>query len=86
VRDQLQSIGQYIQVGQARLAVGVHTLTLRYPGADLSPGSGAENTLLSAIVLAPLQSPTTTMIRVSPAHAVELCGRSLDWIEVVRAT
>ena len=83
VADQLQSPSQYIEVGQRQLQPGVHTITLTYPPASLAPGSGAQETLLSAIVLEPLQVPASTIITATPLHAGTLCGRSLDWIELV---
>lgn len=83
VEDQLQNLGQFIEVGQRRILPGIHTITLTYPQASLAPGSGAKETLLSAIVLEPLQVPASTILTVTPQHAGTLCGRSLDWIELV---
>jgi hypothetical protein len=81
--DQLANIGEYAEVGNVGLGAGVHTITLRYPTAGLlDPGSGARDTLLSAIVFEPL-APAGTLVRVSPSQATQLCGRSLDWIELV---
>jgi hypothetical protein len=70
-------------VTELRLAAGVHTITLRYPRGDLTPGSGGNETLLSAIVLQPVERPRTAMLTVDSAHASVLCGRWLDWIELV---
>jgi len=85
VEDQLQNIGQYSAVATRYRTRGVHTITLEYPPAGvLTPGSGAELTQLSAISLEPLDSPRTEMISVTPARAGTLCGRELDWIEIVR--
>jgi hypothetical protein len=73
----------YVHVANVFLLAGVHTFTLSYPHADLAPGSGDnELTSLDAIALQP-QSPPSKLIEVSPRHAVELCGRPLDWIEIV---
>jgi hypothetical protein len=83
VKDQLSNIGQYILVGALPLSAGEHTIALQYPDADLTPGSGAEETTLSAIVLEPLQVPATRMMTVDPRDAATLCGRELDWVEVV---
>jgi hypothetical protein len=82
VKNQLQNIGQYILVGQRRLAPGIHTISLSYPPADLTPGSGAQLTTLATIALQPLDAPTTGLISVTPQDATVLCGRQLDWIEV----
>jgi hypothetical protein len=83
VKDELANIGQYVSVGTRVLSPGTHVITLRYPGPDLTPGSGAEDTILSAIVLEPMDDPGTAMLTVNPSQARTLCGRELDWIEVV---
>ena len=83
VSNQLSTIGQYVSVGTVPLAAGVHTIVLRYRPANLTPGSGTEATMLSAIVLDPLQSPASRLFTVAPADATTLCGRDLDWVEVV---
>jgi hypothetical protein len=57
---------------------------LTYPHADLGPGSGLDEfTSLNAIALEPRQRPTREMISVAPQQAAQLCGRPLDWIELV---
>jgi hypothetical protein len=84
VKDQLANIGQYVEVARLHLPPGVHKVVLRYPHSDLTPGSGAEMTQLAAIALQPLDTPATTMLTVSPQQATTLCGRELDWVEIVR--
>jgi hypothetical protein len=89
VANQLNPIGAYTQVGAPlTLSPGVHTVRVTYRSATLAPGSAdtEEYTGLGAIVIAPPQYPSTAaarMLTVSPAHARRLCGRTLDWIEVV---
>ena len=57
---------------------------LTYPRSSLAPGSAEpELTSLTAIALEPLQSPSSEMLSVVPSQASRLCGRSLDWIEIV---
>jgi hypothetical protein len=83
VKDQLSSFGGWVSVARVALAPGVHTFTLTYPHAGLAPGSGDnEFTSLSAIALQP-QSPASELIEVAPRQATRLCGRPLDWIEIV---
>ena len=62
----------------------MHTFALTYPHADLTPGSGEnEFTSLSAIALEP-HEPGERTDRASPrSQATQLCGRPLDWIEIV---
>ena len=74
----------WVEVADLSLAPGVHRFVLTYPHIDLAPG-GDDNefTSLSAITLQP-QSPPSELVSVSPAQATQLCGRPLDWIELVR--
>jgi hypothetical protein len=85
VKDQLSLFGQtnYVHVADHFLEPGVHRFVLTYPHADLTPGSGEnEFTSLAAIALEP-QSPASELIPVAPQQAARLCGRPLDWIELV---
>jgi hypothetical protein len=83
VKDELTNIDGYVPVAEVFLTAGIHTFTLTYPRANLTPGS-AENglTSLSAIALEP-QSPSSELVEVAPQQAAQLCGRPLDWIESV---
>jgi hypothetical protein len=83
VKDELSNFGGYVPVADLFLTAGVHTFTLTYPHSDFTPGSG--NTLfttLAAIALEPTDG-LVTQLTVAPRQAKSLCGRSLDWIEVV---
>ena len=76
-----------MRVADVGLGRGVHTFALEYPGSNLSPGS-AENGLtnLTAIALEPAQAPASELITVAPGGAASLCGRPLDWIELVTSS
>ena len=85
VSNSLNPPGDYNRIGSPlTLQPGAHTITVTYPDANLSPGSADSEyyTSLFAIALAP---PASTMryVEVAPSQAASLCGRSLDWIEVV---
>jgi hypothetical protein len=83
VKDELSASGGYVHVADLLLEAGVHTFALTYPHAGLTPGSGNnELTSLSAIALEP-KSPASELIEVAPRQASRLCGRQLDWIEIV---
>jgi hypothetical protein len=85
VADELNDLGDYNAVGTPfTLSAGVHTIAITYPQANLSPGNADSEgyTSLSEIALQPLDTPPR-MVTVKPAQASELCGRTLDWIEVV---
>jgi hypothetical protein len=84
VANQIFDIDGYAPVARLSLSAGVHTVTITYPSAGLGPGSGDNQyTTLDEIAFQPLQSPVTEMLRVAPRQARALCGRPLDWIEVV---
>ena len=89
VSAQLDPIGAYERVGSPlTLSPGVHTFVVTYPGESLAPGSADSEayTQLSGIALSPPEYPSTAaarMLTVAPGKARSLCGRSLDWIEVV---
>jgi hypothetical protein len=84
IKDELLSIGGYAPVVDVYLTPGIHVFALTYPHSDLTPGSGDnQQTSLAAISLQPLDRPRTRLLTVAPVQARSLCGRSLDWIEIV---
>jgi hypothetical protein len=85
VADALDPVGAYERVGSPlTLRPGTHAITITYPNANLSPGNAdsEEYTSLSEIALSPPDSQMR-LLTVKPALARTLCGRLLDWIEVV---
>jgi hypothetical protein len=85
VKDQLSNIDGYVHIGNLFLAPGVHTFAITYPHANLTPGSGVSGfDTLSAIALQPRERPPSELIEVPGTQASTLCGRPLDWIEIVR--
>jgi hypothetical protein len=90
--DQLEPTGGFAAVGKPlTLKPGVHTITITYPKANLSPGNadldGVDYDALTAIALSPPLYPARgagTMLTVPASRAASLCGRTLDWIEVVK--
>jgi hypothetical protein len=83
VKDELSGFGAYVHIADLFLGAGTHTVTLTYPHANLTPGSGEnELTTISAITLQP-QTPRSELIEVAPQQYSRLCGRTLDWIELV---
>jgi hypothetical protein len=85
--DQLNPVGAYDPVGDPlSLAAGAHTITVTDRGETLAPGSAVAEPLVYDEISAIALSPPTSQARyvtVEPAQASALCGRSLDWIEVV---
>ncbi len=87
IANELNNLGDYNEVGSPiTLAAGNHTITITYPPADLSPGSldTEQYTSLAEIALQRLTQPPK-LLAVPTGRATELCNRSLDWIEVVKA-
>ena len=87
VRNQLLPFAGYVPVANVFLERGVHAFELTYPRANLGPGSGwGQFTYLTAIALEPTVRPPRRLLEVAPSQATQLCGRELDWIEIVRRT
>jgi hypothetical protein len=95
VKDQLSGFIAYIPVGRVYLTAGVHTFEYTYPHADLTPGNGetlgsgefapdGRFTSLSAVLLQPLQYPPSELISLAPSEVARLCGRPLEWVELVK--
>jgi hypothetical protein len=84
VKNELSPFSGYVYLTTVFLTQGIHTFVFTYPHAnDLEPGSGvSEFTSINAIALQPL-SPESEMISLAPSQARALCGRPLDWIELV---
>jgi len=72
---------------RVRLAAGRHRLTLvRDDSSGLAPGEGGD-ALLQALLVTPARSRGDETLQVVPnARWRSLCGRRLDWIEVVPAS
>jgi hypothetical protein len=82
-RDERSFVGQWIRFGSRTLAAGRHTVSVRYPGGSLRPGSGQQPETLGPIALVP-RTPRSRLVSVAPARARDLCTQPLDWLEVVR--
>jgi hypothetical protein len=83
VSDELSAFGGYVYIADPFLTAGIHTFALTYPPANLAPGSGDDSfTSLSAIALEQ-NRPRGKLITLTAQHAARLCGRPLDWIEIV---
>jgi hypothetical protein len=71
---------QWNDVGLVSLDRGRHRLAIRRPGGSLAPGDGFQGRI-GPLVLQPLASET--LDRVQPDQARTLCGKTLDWVEIV---
>jgi hypothetical protein len=84
IRNQLNNTGQWTPLGEAELAAGRHTVSLRYHGPDWRPGSGGAQFAFGPLALA-TKTAVLPVRYVQPANARSLCGKSLDWIEALGA-
>jgi hypothetical protein len=79
--------GQYLPVGELRLEPGTHTVEILRGGGDLRPGNGGGDQSsanhIGPLVLSPESNERREVQVVAPEQADTLCGRRLDWIEVV---
>lgn len=70
-----------VRLGGVELDAGRHTVRVTRAGRDLLPGNGGLSRPLGAVFLVP--GGDTELLTVAPRDWRELCGRPLDWIEVV---
>jgi hypothetical protein len=75
--------GQMTTVATVTLSAGTHTVTITRPANNLTPGDGGTSRFVGPVVF--LRGSTSgTVSEIAPSRARELCGRTLDWIEIVR--
>lgn len=79
--------GQYFALGRVRLDRGPHRVTIARDGGDLRPGDagGGRGSLafVTPAVFSPEPNESLEVRTIPPSRATELCGRRLDWIEIV---
>jgi hypothetical protein len=78
---EINTPGQWVELGEVELNAGAHRLEVRRPGAGLGPGDSHRGEL-GPLVLEPVSSKS--LVTVPPARAASLCDREWDWIELVR--
>jgi hypothetical protein len=80
--DFLDTGSGWDELGTASLTAGAHQLQLRYGGSLAIPGAAS-----FAFPIGPIVLSTTTadlpVTYVKPSDAGSLCGKQLDWLEVV---
>jgi hypothetical protein len=79
--------GGHERVATVTLRRGLHRLRLFSGGGDLRPGNGGSESSLrhvGPVELSPDVGERRTVRYLDPSHAANLCGRSLDWVEIVR--
>lgn len=81
VRNAHENEGSYIHFDEVRLSQGTHRVELRFPDADLHPGSGAPPGA-DSLLFAPAHE-RGGIVSVDIDDAERLCGKRWDWIEAV---
>ena len=77
----VQTPQQMARVGSVTLTRGPHRLEIVRAGGNLQPGNGQDEAY-DTVFLAP--DATERLVDVPAASARSLCGRHLDWVELVR--
>jgi len=87
LRHETSHAGQWLRFGAAQLPAGAHTVVLRYRRGPIWRGGrgAADGQLpLGAVALTPEEAERDVPVtRVAPKDYRQLCGQSLDWIEVL---
>jgi hypothetical protein len=81
--DQMGTPDQVVPIARVYLRAGEHAVSVAVPTAGLAPGGTLVNQTVGPLMLAPAAEPEP-VAQIAPAQARTLCGRSLDWIEIVR--
>jgi hypothetical protein len=76
----VQTPQQMARVGNVTLTAGRHSLEIFRGGGTLKPGNGQDE-VYDTVILAP--DVPERLVTFSRADARSLCGRHLDWVEVV---
>ncbi len=77
----VQTPQQMARVGTTALPTGRHSIQIVRAGGNVKPGNGQDE-VYDTVFLAP-EVPEVP-VRRAPSQAQTLCGRHLDWIELVR--
>lgn len=80
-RHHLNWTGNTTPAGSVELSPGQHRVTIEYDSSPLQPGSGSGPWPMGPVYLS---LPTPPVAYVDPPDAKSLCGKRLDWVEVVR--
>jgi len=75
--------GSFVRVGATELPAGPVRVRIVRPGNNLEPADGGTNRFVGPLVLDPV-TDAPVLRYLAPRDAGTLCGRRLDWLEVVR--
>jgi hypothetical protein len=88
-RWQMANLAQFEDLGPIRLTAGTHKFKLVRGGRSLHPGSGLRPLpvfleALGPFALEPVPSPWRVVTLRPPEAASRICGRTVDWVELVK--
>ena len=84
VEDHLNPRQSSVRLATLELDGGRHTITVEVGGGDVEPGNGGFNRLVGPVFLTPDPDPNDNPVRtLAPDRWRDLCGRRLDWIQVL---
>jgi len=75
--------GSFARLGEIQLPAGPVPVRIVRPGNNLEPADGGTNRFLGPLVLDPV-TDARQLRYLAPRNAGTLCGRRLDWLEIVR--
>jgi hypothetical protein len=74
--------GQVEPAGRVTLSAGQHIVEVVRPGNNLAPGDGGTTRTLGPVMFV-RSGAAPPVAEIAPSRARSLCGRSLDWLEIV---
>jgi hypothetical protein len=83
VEQQLNAGKQFLYFGRHRLGAGEHEVVLSYGGQTVAPGSGGPPEPIGPLVASSIANQDPPVLTVPAAQARSLCGKHLDWVEVL---
>ncbi|MGI8876875.1 MAG: hypothetical protein ACR2KP_21630, partial [Egibacteraceae bacterium] len=86
VDDHLNNPGAFLPVGEVALAPGEHDVRIAMGGGGLAPGDagyGLGLRHIGPLVFSPPGNAAREVQTIAMEDRKELCGRRLDWVEVV---
>jgi hypothetical protein len=83
VRHQIGTAGQFLQIGKVRLQAGEQRVEVDMPASYYAPGNVVGGQLLGPLMLVADNAPSAVQ-QISPGQARSLCGKRLEWLEVVK--
>jgi hypothetical protein len=75
--------GQFVRVGDVSLRAGKQPVMIAPAGSNLAPGQTVRSELLGPLVLV-RDAAAPPVSEIAPRDARSLCGRRLNWVEIVR--